>query len=158
VHDVEPHAWRGDERALLADVAIRVFNRIDRARAETALRRSEERQAFLVRLGDELRALDEPEAIVAATIRLGAEQLAAGRAYYVEIEAGAPSGGARTIVKAGLPGAAGPGSVPSLAGLAGRRTIVVPDVSSSGLPPDDRAAFAALGVGACILVPLVGAK
>ena len=43
----EPHDWRPDEIALLQEIANRVFPRIERARAEAALRTSEEKYRTL---------------------------------------------------------------------------------------------------------------
>jgi PAS domain S-box-containing protein len=56
-----------------------------RKRAETALRESEERQAFLLKLSDALRPLADPVAIQEAASRMTAEHLDIGRVAYCEI-------------------------------------------------------------------------
>ncbi len=53
----------------------------DRKRAETVLRQNEERQAFLLRLSDAMRAQDDPDAIGRVATRLLAEQLQVDRCY-----------------------------------------------------------------------------
>ena len=60
-------------------------NITERKRAEIALRESEERQAFLLRLSDELLSLTEPAQIQAEACRLLGTHLQVDRAYYVEI-------------------------------------------------------------------------
>ena len=55
-------------------------------RAEATLRESEAKQAFLLRLADDLRARSDVVEIQAAASRLLAEQLGADRAFYCEIE------------------------------------------------------------------------
>jgi two-component system CheB/CheR fusion protein len=60
-------------------------------RAAAALRASEERQAFLLRLSDALRPLDDPAAVQNTAARVLGEHLGATRAMYAEIE-GEPGG------------------------------------------------------------------
>jgi signal transduction histidine kinase/ActR/RegA family two-component response regulator len=60
-------------------------NITERKHAEAALRESEERQAFLLKLSDELQSLTEPGQIQAEACRLLGEHLQVDRAYYVEI-------------------------------------------------------------------------
>ena len=43
VYDDKPRKWRPDERALTFELSARIWTRLERARAETALRESEER-------------------------------------------------------------------------------------------------------------------
>lgn len=56
-----------------------------RKRIEAALRESEERHAFLLRLSDALRAVSEPEQIQFVASRLLGERLSANRVAYAEI-------------------------------------------------------------------------
>ncbi|WP_170971373.1 PAS domain-containing protein [Mesorhizobium sp. GR13] len=56
-----------------------------RKRIEAALRESEERHAFLLRLSDALRAVSEPEQIQLVASRLLGERLGANRVAYAEI-------------------------------------------------------------------------
>ncbi|KAB0676293.1 PAS domain S-box protein [Aureimonas leprariae] len=68
-------------------VAI-VFNDVtEQKRAEATLRESEERQAFLLELGDTLRPLRDAIEIQNAAVRLMGERLAVSRAGYYEVEA-----------------------------------------------------------------------
>ena len=53
VADRKAHDWRDDEVELLRDVAVRVLPRLDRARAEDALRSSEERFRTIVTTANE---------------------------------------------------------------------------------------------------------
>src|SRR6185503_5590396 len=55
-------------------------------RVEAALRESESRHAFLLRLGDALRLLVDPLAIQEEASRLLGERLRTDRAYYAEID------------------------------------------------------------------------
>ncbi len=57
-----------------------------RKRAERALRESEARQAFLLRLGDALSPLSEPVAILSAASRILGEHLAADLSCYCEFD------------------------------------------------------------------------
>ncbi|WP_363350883.1 PAS domain S-box protein [Methylocystis echinoides] len=57
-----------------------------RRAAEAALRKTEEREAFLLRLADALRPLGDPVQIQDAAARLLGEQLGADRTYYAEID------------------------------------------------------------------------
>ena len=53
---------------------------------EAALRASEARQAFLLRLSDALRPLTDPAAIQGTASRILAEHMDVDRAYYVEVD------------------------------------------------------------------------
>ena len=58
----------------------------DRREAETLLRESEARRAFLLALGDLTRSLSDPAEIVEATTRVLGEHLGANRVTYAEID------------------------------------------------------------------------
>lgn len=60
----------------------------DRKLAEAALRVSEERQRFLLELGDRTRNLVDPEAVVATTTQMLGERLGATRVAFFEIDEG----------------------------------------------------------------------
>lgn len=63
-----------------------VYNDISaRKRAELALRESEERQSFLLKLSDRFRSLSDPDAIRSAAVRIMAEELDVNRAAYVDL-------------------------------------------------------------------------
>jgi PAS domain S-box-containing protein len=70
---------------VLIDVTARIHGERRRRQAEDALRKSEARQAFLLRLSDALRAITDPEAILATATRTAGEHFGAGRCCYAEI-------------------------------------------------------------------------
>ncbi|HZH11078.1 MAG TPA: PAS domain-containing protein [Microvirga sp.] len=86
VHAQEPRPWGEHDAELVAEVAERTWAAVERARAEARLRENEERQAFLLRLGDKIRRLSDPEAVVAATARALGERLGVTRVAYAEID------------------------------------------------------------------------
>ena len=79
-------AWRPDEVQLLEQVAARLWPKMARVRAEEAVRRSEERQAFLLTLSDALRPLSDPLDVQETAARLLGEHLHVNRVGYAEIE------------------------------------------------------------------------
>ncbi|MCO6050380.1 GAF domain-containing protein [Mesorhizobium sp. RP14(2022)] len=80
-YNVQASPVRGHDR-----IAIVFDDVTERTRAEAALRDSEERQAFLLKLSDALRPLAGPAEIQAAAGRVLGEQLRVNRAFYVEDE------------------------------------------------------------------------
>jgi PAS domain S-box-containing protein len=78
-YEVNVYPHQGDRFTVLFE------NITERKRAEIALRESEERQAFLLKLSDELSSLSEPAQIQAEACRLLGMHLQVDRAYYVEI-------------------------------------------------------------------------
>jgi PAS domain S-box-containing protein len=83
---VEPRNWTSGDVHLVEEVAERTLAALSRARAEAALRRSEERQAFLLKLSDALRPVADPVEIQRTATRLLGEQLGASRVFYVLVE------------------------------------------------------------------------
>jgi GAF domain-containing protein len=71
---------------LLDVLARQAADLIERRMAEVALRASEERQAFLLKLSDALRPLADPVAVQAVACRVLGEHLGVDRAYYVEMD------------------------------------------------------------------------
>ena len=143
--------------------AVVVAANIDAAkRADETLRRSEERQAYLLGLSDALRPLADPAEIQAAAARILGEYLGVTRVVYGEVSAD----GVELVV--GRSYVVGSAPVPSghyrmadfgetlLAALRGGRTIAVPDVSSAAeLSAAERAAYTTVGVRSLAAVPLV---
>ncbi len=80
--------WSDADAAFAADMADRVYDALERARAEATLRASEARQRFLLELGDRTRGLANPEAVVAETGKSLGEWLGATRVAYAEIDVG----------------------------------------------------------------------
>jgi PAS domain S-box-containing protein len=81
-----PRDWTSREVELIRDVAERTWEAVERARAEAAVRGSEERLAFLLKLSDTLRPLIDPIEMAAAASRLLGEHLRANRVVYADIE------------------------------------------------------------------------
>jgi PAS domain S-box-containing protein len=69
---------------VLIDVTARIQAERQRQQAEDALRRSEIRQAFLLRLSDAVRAIADPVAILATATRTTGEHFGANRCCYAE--------------------------------------------------------------------------
>jgi PAS domain S-box-containing protein len=147
----------GEPRLLVVTVDLTA-----RRQAEKALRQREAQQAFLVRLGDALRPLADPVEIQAEASRVLGEHLGATRVMYGEVS----PDGADLVVERNYVAEAAPALArtyrladfgPLLAAeLAAGRVVVVPDIASApGLSAQERAAYAALGIGAIAGVPLV---
>jgi PAS domain S-box-containing protein len=88
VHSPVPRAWTQEEIAFVRNFAERTHAAIARRLAERALRESEERQAFLLELGDTLRTLPTPADIAHAAAGRLAAKLGASRVFYAEIGGG----------------------------------------------------------------------
>lgn len=158
-HWHEPHHPSEREFRLLDVLARQAADLIERRTAEQALRASEERQAFLLKLSDALRPLSDPLEIQREAMRVIGEHLAADRVIYAEMEADdAYFTIAQNYVREGffpLTGrfpteSFGPITAPLRAG----ETVVVSDVSTSELTKDC-AAYAAAGIASVLGVPLV---
>jgi|GEM_PF-867162 len=86
---VEPRQWTTGEVALVQEVGERTWAAIERAKAEEALRASEERQVFLLQLSDALRSLSDPTEIQHVAMQMLGQQLGVNRAqYYLADETG----------------------------------------------------------------------
>lgn len=136
----------------------------DRKRADAALRESEARKAFLLKLSDALRPLGDPLEVQAKACRVMGEHIQASRAFYVEVET--KEDGYCFDIK---PHYHTP-DVPDLSGnyragdiaralfdrLRAGRTVVVSDVAAqSELTAEDRQIHLAAHVLAHIDVPLI---
>jgi len=131
-----------------------------RRAAEDALRAREARLAFLVRLNDLLRALDEPPRIIAEASRLLGEFIGADRVGYAE-DGG--DGDSIEVVRHHTHLVLGLSTVPHippyvdhlLAAFRAGRTVVRPDIPGDpALSAQEKAAHAALQLGATVNVPL----
>ena len=81
-----PRTWTSVHVAMLEETIERTWTAAEHARIEAALRESEERQAFLVTLGDTIRQLGEPTAILTETCRLLGMHLHVNRVAYGEFD------------------------------------------------------------------------
>ncbi|HEU4323765.1 MAG TPA: PAS domain S-box protein [Roseiflexaceae bacterium] len=131
----------------------------ERKRMEQALRASEERQAFLLKLSDALQTLADPIEVQATASRLLGEHLGADRAYYVEIdEVNQGFVVARDWHRPGAPSHAGRSPLDDwpMPWLRKGDTWVVCDTDSDPAMPDDqRASYRGNDIGAAVVVPLV---
>ncbi|TFL18576.1 PAS domain-containing protein [Jannaschia formosa] len=149
--------------AVVVETTDRVISERRSAAAETALRESEARQAFLLALSDAIRPMDDRDSIEGEACRLLARHLGVERAFYVEInEAKGAARIGRDFVRA---------DARSLAGMHGISNFdwavkilrrgechAISDVRTSPLVPEpDRHASEALRIVACMGAPLMKA-
>ncbi|MBI0538525.1 PAS domain S-box protein [Roseomonas sp. KE2513] len=162
--------WTVTETALAEETAERTWAAVERAHAERELRESEERGAFLLELSDALRPLADAREIQATTTRLLGEHLGADRSMYAEVtgEPGTERGVIRgQFIRPAAPGRPSPAPFPDHfsyetfgAEVMARRYsgegLAVADVNADpGFDETERAAWAAVGVQAAIVAPLV---
>lgn len=131
----------------------------EQKRAEARVRESEARQSFLVKLADALRPLIDPVEIEATATRVLGEYVGANRVAYFEVK------GADYFIERdycdGVNGLAGryPVSLYGerlLAAYVSGQTVCARDVAADEtLTPEERAAYAALEIGAHLGVPLI---
>jgi PAS domain S-box-containing protein len=135
----------------------------DRKRTEEALRASDERQAFLLRLADSLHPLSDPLAIQASAVRLLGEHLRANRIGYAESVDDGETFVVHNQYTAGLPELTGRLRTADFgAGLAEKlrasQRVLCADVACNpALSAAEREAFAAIGIAAEAVFPLVKA-
>jgi PAS domain S-box-containing protein len=84
IHNRAPRVWTQDEITLVQDVADRIWSALEQRKAEAALRASEERLQFVLRLNDALRPLSDPSDVQETAARLVGEHLRVNRAGYAE--------------------------------------------------------------------------
>ncbi len=131
----------------------------DRKKAEEALRKSEERQGYLLQLADALRPLRDPVEVQERAARVLAEHLGAERALYFEVR-----GSDYVVERDYAKGVAPLRGMFSIAAFGPKlweayqagRTVVVKDVQMDpSLSAEERPAYAAIQIGAHVGVPLV---
>lgn len=83
-----PYQWSEGELALIGETSDRSGGEMERAEDQAAIRRSEEKQAFLLKLSDAMRPLTEANEIYAVGCRLLRERLGVSRVHYCDIEDG----------------------------------------------------------------------
>ncbi len=133
----------------------------EQKQAEEALRANENRQAFLVKLGDVLRPLSNPIHIQEAASRVIGEQLGVGRAFYCEMEADGDHMWIRRNYLNGVDTQEGYFSISDfgpflLEEYNAGRTVVINDASvDNRLSEAERAAYLTINVRAFMCVPLV---
>jgi PAS domain S-box-containing protein len=142
-----------------------LFNDIsERKLADLALRESEARQAFLVRMADALRLLADPVQIQFEACRLLGEHLRAGRAGYAECEADGENVVIARHYSDDLPGIEGRHHLhiygaTLAAELRTGRPIIRDDIARDARYSEtEKSAYAALPVGAMAVIPLLKAE
>lgn len=136
------------------------FDITEAREAETALRAEEQRHAFLLRLGDTIRDLEDPVAIMAEATRMLGEQLKVPRVGYGEVDETETRVGMRAIWTDGtIDAAAGDYAMddfgPQLSrDLKARRTVRVADVEVDPRTAGAAPAFTAMGTRAFLRVPI----
>jgi len=85
VHSATPREWTREQIALVEMTAERAWSAADRARAEQALERIEDRQTFLKRLNDAIRPIADPSCILAEACRLLGTHLRVNRVAFGQI-------------------------------------------------------------------------
>ncbi|HEU4408202.1 MAG TPA: chemotaxis protein CheB [Polyangiaceae bacterium] len=156
-----PRRWTPEEVASVEALAGRAWAEVERARAETALRASEERQAFMLKLSDALRPLADPIGVESEAARLLGEHLGAGRASYAEVEADGEHFAVHRDDTDGVPSYAGRYRLESfglafVGDLRAGRTVTLADAERDAQVSEAvRAVLAAGTSGAFIGVPLV---
>lgn len=130
-------------------------------RAEETLRESEERQAFLLKLSDTLRPLEDPIEITGTVTRLLGEWLGASRAYYAEWPPGENYGEvALDYASPGLPSLTGRYPIDVFRSAydrisQGRTWIVENAATDTEMNDAERRFYLDIGVTAWVDVPLV---
>ena len=131
----------------------------ERKRAEATLQGSEERQAFLLRLSDALRAEPSAEAMTERALRMLFEQMHLDRCYVgiyrLAEDTGAFPHQVHNDRLPPLPAEVRLSDFPEALRVAFDRTLVIDDVvKMEGLSDSERASFAGLGMGALIAATL----
>ncbi|MBV9117428.1 MAG: GAF domain-containing protein, partial [Acetobacteraceae bacterium] len=167
--EVEP-AWFDISYSPLRDERGKVFaafvlhkETTGRVLAERALRESEARQTFLLRLSDALRPLADPVEVQGTAARLLGERLRASRAYYYEFNEDTATGRVHGEhppgERASLVGTDAAAGWPTVhAAMRAGESLALPDAANSPrLTEAERASFGGLGFRALACVPLVKA-
>ena len=153
-----PRCWDRDQVTVIEVTADCAWSAGERAHAEAALKRREDRQAFLRTLQNTTRALADPMRILGETCRLLGTYLHVNRVSYGEID-----GDDCTIVNDyvdGLPSQAGCVRWTDLGGsriedILKGETLFVNDTSTEPHTAAEREALRAVGIGAYICPLLV---
>jgi PAS domain S-box-containing protein len=155
--------WREDEVDLVREVGQRVSLRLQRLRAEAALREVQQRQAFLLALADSLKPVSDPVELQETAARVLYEHLGVDRALYAEVVR--RHGGEDRIVvrrdcrRPWMPAAAGEYRIADFTRASALRDGALALSRDIEADPDlsdlQRAAWRSLRVRAHVTVPLV---
>src|SRR5262249_50933916 len=86
VHSAAPRIWTQPEMDLIRDVGDRIWEAIERARAEATVSANQGRLQFTVILNDRLRQLSDPIEIQDITVRMLGECLRVTRVCYATVD------------------------------------------------------------------------
>ena len=160
VHEPAPRRWGRAEAKLAEDTAQRTWAAVERAKAEAALRESEERFKFLDRLGEATARAVAPREVMAATAGLLGGHLRATRCAYADVDADNDRFTIRDDWTDGAPSSTGQYSLDlfgsrAAADMRAGRTLVVRDVDEELPAGDGGGMFSAIGIKAVVCCPLV---
>lgn len=148
-----------EEREMLEALAPSVMEVLLRKRAEEALKKSDERMSFLLKLSDEIRMLTDQETIEATASRLLGQHLKSKASY---IKCGEAEKLYDISYKSGQ--GAGPrsrgdiiGLFPAAAGILryGKTVIVEDFLTTTLIPPEECEQAIAHGVRSCVAFPML---
>jgi PAS domain S-box-containing protein len=130
-----------------------------RKEAEVALRQSDDRSRFVVRLDDALRLLDDPDEVARTAARLLAEHFRCERALYVEVAEDEDHCTVTGEYSPGLPSIIGAYRISQygadyIATVRANEPYVENDTTRGSMPRVEREQFAALEIGSFISAPL----
>nr|WP_280842839.1 PAS domain S-box protein [Pararoseomonas baculiformis] len=156
----QPRQWSKEDLALAREVAEQTWGAVERARAEAALRESEERFKFLDRLGEATSRASAPREVMAVTTQLLGEHLQTTRCAYADVDANNDRFIIRDDWTNGVPSSAGEYSLGlfgsrAAADMRTGRTLVIRDVDAELSNDNGGAMFSAIGIKAIICCPLV---
>lgn len=159
VHSSTPRHWTTAEVELLKDIADRVWAAVDHAHAETALRVSAARQAFLLKFSDALRAEPSADAIAKRALQMLFEHMRLDRSCIGIYRLAEDIGEFRHQVHdkrvPPLPSQVRLSDFPKALQMAFDGTLVINDtMEMEGLSDSERASFAGLGFRALIVAIL----
>lgn len=156
-----PHRPTEEQFKLLDLLVWTASDFVTRHKVQKALRESEERQAFLLKLSDALRPLSDSGMIVAQATRILGEHLQADRTFIAEIE---PDGVNLQVheehLRSGAPSVLGKHNFDQFGTFVSRELVkgnilAVGDILDISLTAAERAHYATIGIAAYLLVPLV---
>lgn len=155
--------WQGraaaDDSTIIYGVSFDITEQMD---VEAALRASEERQAFLLRLTDALRTLTDAGEIERVATRLLGEHLAADRCFLSPVyEDGSGMCVREEYLRSGASSVLGDYTFAQFGDFVGPELhaghiLAVEDVGAlTGLSATERESYATVGIGAYLLIPLI---
>ncbi|MEH3038384.1 MAG: GAF domain-containing protein [Sphingomonas adhaesiva] len=160
-HDT-PRRWQRDEIALVEEVAERTWSTLNRARAEASLKARERDQAFLLEWSDAVRGIAGQDAIMNETLAQLGRHLDVGRVTFSEAAdrvfttrwnwCASPRHASLLGLRVSLDAV---GSAIEREWLAGEIVRYDDVARDARVGAEDRATYAARGIGAFVSLPLI---